>query len=162
MTFWNLLVTLCFFVLYLGIALVFVQLRGLREDTSRLLKEVANKEPVEEVDDRAIRELHVRLQQLGTELLEAMDKLPKSMRSDLEAIQGELRLLNRPVMSPMMGMSGGRGGDNEESFKTNAYREARLLLSNNVDEERVIEETGLTVEEVSLLKRIANKPTESS
>ncbi|MBF0590000.1 MAG: hypothetical protein HQL53_12840 [Magnetococcales bacterium] len=48
---------------------------------------------------------------------------------------------------------GGRSADSS-SGKGDAYREARLLLANGVDEERVINETGLTVEEVSLLKRI--------
>ncbi|HIJ85869.1 MAG TPA: hypothetical protein HPQ00_16930, partial [Magnetococcales bacterium] len=139
MGYWNLLVVLCFFVLYLGIAVVFRQLRGLRDDMSRLGKEMAARE-IPEVDDRAIKALHVRLQQLGTELLDTMEKIPKTMQHDLEAIQGEIRMINRSMV-PMMGMgmgSSARGGDNEESFKANAYREARLLLANNVDEDRDI------------------------
>ncbi|MBF0418996.1 MAG: hypothetical protein HQL78_02395 [Magnetococcales bacterium] len=168
MNYWNILIILCFFILYMGLALVFGQLRGLRDDLARLTREVAaSRDPVEEDEgegavDRGIVELQRRLQQLGVELLNAMDRLPKTMHDELDAIQGEIRLLGRS-MTPMnmnLGMGAGRGAEVDEGNKTNAYREARLLLANNVDEERVIVETGLTVEEVSLLKRMANKSTD--
>lgn len=167
MTYWNILIILCFFILYMGLALVFGQLRGLRDELARLTREVAaSKDPVEEEEeekvDRGMMELQRRLQQLGIELLDAMDKLPKTVHDELDAIQGEIRLLSRSL-SPMnmnVGMGGGRGAEVDDGNKTNAYREARLLLANNVDEDRVIVETGLTVEEVSLLKRMANKSAE--
>ncbi len=162
MTYWNIIVIVCFFILYLGLTLVFGQLRGLREDIARLNREMAPKEPVEN-NDGAVLQLHGRLQQLGTELLDAVEALPKTFREDLNAIQNELNQLHRSVGAMNLSMNSvGRGGgnsDTDDSSKTNAYREARLLLANNVDEERVIQETGLTVEEVSLLKRIANKPS---
>ncbi|HAT51435.1 MAG: hypothetical protein HQL07_04300 [Nitrospirae bacterium] len=172
MTVWNLLVILCFFVIYLGIAVIFRQLRGIREEMVRLTREVASRGQDTDDDDgndrndRAIFELRSRLQQLGTEMLEAMEALPKVMRNDLDGIVGEIRMLQRSIgpMGMNMGMGVGMGGvrdaKDEESFKANAYHEARLLLANGVDEDRVIAETGLTVEEVSLLKRMGSKVTE--
>ncbi|MBF0108498.1 MAG: hypothetical protein HQL76_04930 [Magnetococcales bacterium] len=159
MTYWNIIVVACFFILYLGLTLVFGQVRALREEIARLGREMATREPVENDENPAL-ELNRRLQLLGTELLDAMDKLPKAFRDDLNAIQGEINQLHRSMGTLNMGMGGGRsGGDGDDAAKSNTYREARLLLANNVDEERVIQETGLTVEEVSLLKRIANKPS---
>ncbi|MEO5328510.1 MAG: hypothetical protein H7829_09710 [Magnetococcus sp. THC-1_WYH] len=174
MTVWNLLVVLCFFVIYLGIAVIFRQLRGIRDEMVRLTREVASRGQDTDDDhgndrnDRAIFELRSRLQQLGTEMLDAMEALPKVMRNDLDGIAGEIRMLQRSIgpmgmnmgMGMGMGMGGVRDAKDEESFKANAYREARLLLANGVDEDRVIAETGLTVEEVSLLKRMGNKVTE--
>ncbi|MBF0423927.1 MAG: hypothetical protein HQL73_13150 [Magnetococcales bacterium] len=162
MTYWNIIVVFCFFVLYMGLALVFGQLRSLREDVARLTREViASRDPGEDEEEgeerSAVMDLHRRVQQLGTELLDAMDKLPRTVHGELESIQSEIRLLSRSMTPMNVGVGSVRGGDNEEAYKTNAYREARLLLANDVDEERVIAETGLTVEEVSLLKRMANK-----
>lgn len=164
---WNLLVVLCFLVMYMGIAVVLRQLRAMRDEMGRLTREMASQDKSKDTDfgedgnDRAIFELRSRLQQLGTEMLEAMEALPKMIRNDLDGIVGEIRMLQRSIgpmgMNMGMGMGGVRDAKNEEDFKANAYREARLLLANGVDEDRVIAETGLTVEEVSLLKRMGNK-----
>lgn len=152
MTYWNLLVVLCFVVLYLGIALVFLQLRRLRDemknrndrsnpiDTEAAFRDFSNQMTRQMANLEAI--LGKQTRTLGLELKE-----------EIESIQGEMRFLGRS--NPVSSHSGAE--NSEGNSKEDAYREARLLLSNGVDEERVITETGLTVEEVSLLKRITNK-----
>ncbi len=89
----------------------------------------------------------------------SLDAIPAQLKKDLESIQGELRFLAQPPSvnsnnPPAENQSGIRGGSGHDS---DAYREARLLLANGVDEDRVVNETGLTVEEVSLLKRMTNQ-----
>ncbi len=157
MNYWNLLVVLCFVVLYLGIALVFIQLRRLRDDLEGL--ELGMRESGSG-NTGGSRECAERIQQSMLSMEENLHNRSRIMfedlREELDAIRSDLRF---------MGQSGGGGGirgnviaeSTGNSSKSDAYREARLLLANGVDEERVITETGLTVEEVSLLKRIANQ-----
>ncbi|MGN7611349.1 hypothetical protein ACQZV8_04595 [Magnetococcales bacterium HHB-1] len=179
MTFWNLLVVICFVVLYLGVTLVFIQVRRMREEMKVLAQGILNqiaeqKEasmiPMPSGDSQDTAETaqmctHLLRRELGgveERLLEGMKKATvEELLPEFEEIQREMRYMER-----------GGGGGNRRSepsttvhghgeraplSKSDAYHEARLLLSNNVDEERVIEETGLTVEEVSLLKRLQAK-----
>ncbi|MBF0368374.1 MAG: hypothetical protein HQL52_02855 [Magnetococcales bacterium] len=158
MTFWNVLVILCFVVLYLGIALVFVQVRRLRDD----LKLMATTQNADE-DHEELRE-YVETVTASLEMMErkigmAVESIPAQIRPDLEALQGEMRFLSRPTESGIANRSE-TGSSSESANKNDAYREARLLLANGVDEERVIKETGLTVEEVSLLKSFSSREEE--
>lgn len=160
-SFWNLLVVLCFVILYLGIALVFVQLRKLRDDLHHHSVAKAATAADSEDKSRACAEVVLRrLTSFETHMSHSMEEMPKQLKNELSAIQNELRYLAQSAPIGMGGtsrMEGGGlrtagGGSGSES---DAYREARLLLSNGVDEERVVKETGLTVEEVSLLKRMS-------
>jgi hypothetical protein len=161
-SYWNLLVILCFVVLYLGVALVFSQLRRLRDDMHHLA--AVNAVPKEQDEEsRSCAEIILRrLTSFEINMTTSLEAIPSQLKSDLESIQGELRFLAQPSSiglnsSPVeaqgsLRSSGGGGGQ-----ESDAYREARLLLNNGVDEERVVSETGLTVEEVSLLKRMTPK-----
>jgi hypothetical protein len=162
-SYWNLLVVLCFVVLYLGVALVFVQLRRMRDEMHHLATVNAAVAKPEE-DSKSCAELILRrLTSFELNMTTSLEAIPSQLKLDLESIQGELRFLAQP---PSVGsstvsdnQSGMRGGDDKDS---DAYREARLLLSNGVDEERVVNETGLTVEEVSLLKLMTSPSGQSS
>jgi hypothetical protein len=159
-SYWNLLVVLCFVILYLGVALVFVQLRRFRDEMHQLAAQnAAVKEPEDETPKFAEVILR-RLTSFELNMNTTLDAIPVKLKTDLDSIQGELRFLaQQPQVSnisapPVDAQSGIRGGSNSQD--SDAYREARLLLANGVDEDRVVNETGLTVEEVSLLKRMTN------
>lgn len=169
MTFWNFLVVLCFALLYAGLVLVFLQLRRLRDEirihhaTTKFPEPAFEAPPAprpsrEGVDEgeeegectRTVRQglMEVRAQLLA--LQEGLrEEIPAQILPELEAIQRQLSYVAHSAATA--GVVGGGGGaqDNET-----AYREARLLLANGVDEDRVVDETGLTVEEVSLLRRL--------
>ncbi|MBF0455621.1 MAG: hypothetical protein HQL72_12500 [Magnetococcales bacterium] len=160
-SFWNLLVVLCFVILYLGVALVFVQLRRLRDELHHLSTLNATEEKPAD-DSRTCAEIILRrLTSFETNMTTTLEAIPAHLKSDLESIQGELRFLAQPSSGGMsnnamerQSSSRGGGGSGKDS---DAYREARLLLVNGVDEERVVSETGLAVEEVSLLKRMISQ-----
>lgn len=166
MTFWNLLVVLCFTVLYLGVALVFIQVRRLRDDVSmtRLKPDAVpsvDRDVNVDVDDAdggldlSAQVLLERINTLEAALSAAIKKSSERLSSDLESVRGDMRYMSSHAPPMPSGMNAQVG-----QSKNDAYREARLLLANGVDEERVLEETGLTVEEVSLLKRIAHQSPE--
>ncbi len=171
MTFWNILVVICFAILYLGITLVFLQVRRLG-DTMRYLEEKSKRQVDEEAGGNAQEYLEALIRGLRVvehKVDESLTMVPDQVLPQLEEIKQTLSELelsgsgsnqSAPVFSQQMSMphsmerssnSNDGGGGNG---KGDAYREARLLLANGVDEERVISETGMTVEEVSLLKRI--------
>ncbi|MBF0195968.1 MAG: hypothetical protein HQL71_15525 [Magnetococcales bacterium] len=156
-SYWNLLVVLCFVILYLGVALVFVQLRRFRDEMHQLAAQNAAAAIVPEDDSPNCAEVILRrLTSFELNMNTTIETIPAQIKTDLESIRAELRFLAQPqavsVSSPSSdNQSGMRGGNSQDS---DAYREARLLLANGVDEERVVNETGLTVEEVSLLKRM--------
>ncbi|MBF0286131.1 MAG: DUF2802 domain-containing protein, partial [Magnetococcales bacterium] len=91
-----------------------------------------------------------------------VEAVPGSIQPELEALRRELRYLERalaqpvappPALPPMQ-----RGREMLPSSpppdSDDPYEKARQLLARGEDEERVIEETGLSVEEVSLLMRL--------
>lgn len=151
MTIWNLLVVICFVALYLAVSLVFLQVQKLREE---LKSGIRPSEPEMEPMDPSELLIGVRreIAALEERLEAGMRAIPEQLQGDLRAIQADLRFLGRPSGG---GVSMAKSNDaSGPSNMSDTYREARLLLSNGVDEERVVNETGLTVEEVSLLKRI--------
>ena len=155
MTFWNLIVVLCFLVLYLGVVLVFAQLRRLREEIhQRNGQQQQGERDFEVLASTLTENMQRELASWGDHLVTRMEKISQQIQGDLDAVRADMRFRDRSS-------SGGMSKTIQESDltveKEDAYREARLLLSNGVDEERVINETGLTVEEVSLLKRIAHQ-----
>ncbi|MBF0189609.1 MAG: hypothetical protein HQL99_00495 [Magnetococcales bacterium] len=159
MNIWNLLIVLCFIALYLAVSLVFLQVQKLREE----MKVVRTSEPdVEPVDTlECVNTVRREIANLEERLDSAIRAIPEQMQKDLQGIQSDLRFMSRPGPGSgnMMGMGmGGHGSklseNNGPASMSDAYREARLLLSNGVDEDRVVNETGLAVEEVSLLKRL--------
>lgn len=160
---WNLLVVLCFVILYLTVALVFVQVRRLRDDILHLAALNAAAPVADEKDDsRTCAELILRrLTSFELNMTTTLEAIPSQLKSDLDSIYGELRFLAQSNNSGNISskQSDGQGsmrggGSSNHGQESDAYREARLLLANGVDEERVVNETGLTVEEVSLLKRM--------
>ena len=156
MNYWNLLVVLCFLVLYLGVALVFLQLRRLREEMEArgARQETVVQQPTGGFDGQECAERIEQSLRVVEERLNGRFKaLSGEMRSELDAVRGDMRFMGPPGGHLGSGATVG----NAAGFKSDAYREARLLLANGIDEEQVITETGLTVEEVSLLKRIANQ-----
>ncbi|MBF0424249.1 MAG: hypothetical protein HQL66_00290 [Magnetococcales bacterium] len=160
MTLWNLIVVVCLMLLYMGIGVVFFQVRRLRDEirASAERNEPVAVEHEPEWDAQKIADGVVEpiLQELGAmeeKIMRDMAELPKRFGEELEEIRREVQFLQRPnqvVMNAPTAESRSGGS------KRDAYREAKLLLTNGVDEERVIEETGLTVEEVSLLKRLSS------
>ncbi len=159
-SYWNLLVVLCFVVLYLGVALVFVQLRRLRDEMHQMaaMNVAASEKSGDDDESRTCAEVILRrLTSFELNMTNSLEAIPSQLKADLESIQGELRFLGQPapaaasVAPAASSQSSMSSGGNKDS---DAYREARLLLANGVDEERVVNETGLTVEEVSLLKRM--------
>ncbi|MBF0126977.1 MAG: hypothetical protein HQM02_07175 [Magnetococcales bacterium] len=157
MTIWNLLVVLCFVALYLAVSLVFLQVQKLREELK-----VARSEPDVEPMDPSEYVAVVRREIAGLEerFDSSLQAIPEQLRKELQSIQADMRFLVRPgsggTLSKVSENTGGQPG------MSDAYREARLLLANGVDEERVVSETGLAVEEVSLLKRISRNQEEYS
>ncbi|MBF0183932.1 MAG: hypothetical protein HQM06_06050 [Magnetococcales bacterium] len=152
MSYWNLLVVVCFGVLYLGLVVVFSQLRRMRNDMKEVHSTLQAMQADPNADHRAYAEM-IRRQlaiievQLGIQTRMVGERL----QGELQAIQREMRFMSRPGHD-----SPGHGPlhAGEMRSRENTYREAQLLLSNGVNEERVISETGLTEEEVRLLKRI--------
>ncbi|ABK45527.1 hypothetical protein Mmc1_3036 [Magnetococcus marinus MC-1] len=181
MSLWNLLVVVCFAVLYMGMMLIFSQLRQLRGDLravepgmdddriSMVESEVMMDDPVPApvmgMDPAVVmaegrEQTEIILEELaGVEdrILRTVEGLPEQIQSGLDALQKELRYLDRGM--PSQHHHEPQSSNHSQGAKPDAYREAKLLLSNGVDEERVIEETGLTVEEVSLLKRLSGAQT---
>ncbi|MEO5377967.1 MAG: hypothetical protein H7832_09340 [Magnetococcus sp. DMHC-6] len=161
MTAWNLIIVLCFSVLYMGIALVYVQLRRLRDEMRlRTLEPKKEEVEVEEFGSRQCAETILRrLTSTEERLNNTLQAIEAHLQPELEAIRVDLGSLSRHtqqsvnihhVEAPIQASS-------TQGNKVDAYREARLLLSNGVDEDRVVDETGLTVEEVSLLKRMSSR-----
>ncbi|MBF0175611.1 MAG: hypothetical protein HQL63_02000 [Magnetococcales bacterium] len=160
MTLWNFLVILCLMLLYMGIGIIFLQIRRLREDVKAAAERAAPvlRESEPELDPQKVADGIVEpiLQELGAmedKLVHEMSGLPKRFSEELEGIRREVQFMQQRS-NPMPTNTGNEVRDGPG--KRDAYREAKLLLTNGVDEERVIEETGLTVEEVSLLKRLSN------
>ncbi len=158
MTIWNLLVVVCFITLYFAVFLVFIQVQKLRDElkAARAEPDVEPFEPAEYIG--AIRR---ELSSLEGRIDHSLRAIPEQLKTELQSLQADMQYLVRP----------GSGGTFNKPSETNssgqsnmsdAYREARLLLANGVDEERVISETGLAVEEVSLLKRINRNHEERS
>nr|CRH06998.1 conserved exported protein of unknown function [Candidatus Magnetococcus massalia] len=178
MSLWNLLVVVCFAILYFGLALVFSQLKSLRAEIQATMPEGVGDdlgpiEPMEMMADQqqveaqasaqtenilveSREQTEIILEELaGVEdrILRTVEGIPVHMQEGLEEISKELRYLDRGQGA--QNDSGNNSVQRNVGAKPDAYREAKLLLSNGVDEERVIDETGLTVEEVSLLKRLS-------
>lgn len=208
---WNLLVVVCFALLYWAVAMVFLQLRRLRDELKvqhtpsrfpemdqegeereepppppamdpRLLHAVVqdavqksmqhaledfpvpsaparesdlNREVVRELIRREFSALEKKLEELTSSVSTDLQREIGTLQREMRYLERALNALNAPPATANRAM-----GEPPASPKDEAYREARLLLSNGVDEERVIEETGLSVEEVSLLKRLSqdNRP----
>ncbi|MBF0160835.1 MAG: hypothetical protein HQL88_00975 [Magnetococcales bacterium] len=152
MNYWNLLIVVCFAVLYMGLVVVFAQLRRMRHEMKEHHEQLLTQQTDPNTDHRAYAEM-IRRQlaiievQLGIQTRMVGERL----QGELQAIQREMRFLNRPTHD-----GGGRAPlhPTESRSREHTYREAQLLLSNGVNEERVIAETGLTEEEVRLLKRL--------
>ncbi|MBF0460270.1 MAG: hypothetical protein HQL87_02645 [Magnetococcales bacterium] len=158
MNYWNLLIVVCFAVLYMGLVVVFSQLRRIRNEMKEYHDNLQEQQTDPNSDHRAYAEM-IRRQlaiievQLGIQTRMVGERL----QGELQAIQKEMRFLNRPTHD-----MGGRTSihPTENRSRESTYREAQLLLSNGVNEERVIAETGLTEEEVRLLKRIPRQNPE--
>jgi hypothetical protein len=160
MSYWNLLVVVCFGVLYMGLVVVFTQLRRMRSEMKEVHNTLQSMQADPNADHRAYAEM-IRRQlaiievQLGIQTRMVGERL----QGELQAIQREMRFMSRPGHdSPghHTPMHAGEGRSREHT-----YREAQLLLSNGVNEERVISETGLTEEEVRLLKRIPRQNSDT-
>ncbi|MEO5363779.1 MAG: hypothetical protein H7838_09185 [Magnetococcus sp. DMHC-8] len=151
MNYWNLLIVVCFAVLYMGLVVVFTQLRRMRNEMKTYHDNLQAQQADPNADHRAYAEM-IRRQlaiievQLGIQTRMVGERL----QGELQAIQREMRFLTRPTDGS------GRNPIHpaETRSRESTYREAQLLLSNGVNEDRVISETGLTEEEVRLLKRI--------
>ncbi|WP_130471701.1 hypothetical protein [Candidatus Magnetaquicoccus inordinatus] len=159
MSYWNLLVVVCFGVLYMGLVVIFSQLRRMRNEMKEFQNTLQTMQADPNADHRAYAEM-IRRQlaiievQLGIQTRMVGERL----QGELQAIQREMRFMSRPGHDTP--------GHNplhaaESRSRENTYREAQLLLSNGVNEERVISETGLTEEEVRLLKRIPRQNNDS-
>ncbi|MBF0134920.1 MAG: hypothetical protein H7833_07090 [Magnetococcus sp. DMHC-1] len=160
MTLWNLIVVLCLMLLYMGIGFIFLQIRRLREEikssAERSSPVVTDAEPAldpQKVADGIVEPILQELGAMEDKLLQEMTGLSKQFGGELDEIRREMQFMQRS--SPSSNNTSSTEVRNGAG-KRDAYREAKLLLTNGVDEERVIEETGLTVEEVSLLKRLSN------
>ncbi|MEO5345073.1 MAG: hypothetical protein H7834_01690 [Magnetococcus sp. YQC-9] len=161
MNIWNLLVVVCFLVLYVAVFMVFQQVQKLREETRSVTPSEPDVEPFDPAE--CINAMHREIASLEARLGEAIRVIPDQLKKDLQGIQADLHFMTRPNPGNM-GMNSGLGMGMGHAVKmaesgapasmSDAYREARLLLSNGVDEDRVVSETGLAVEEVSLLKRL--------
>lgn len=152
MNYWNLLIVVCFAVLYMGLVLVFSQLRRIRKEIREQNELIQAQQADPNSDQRAYAEM-IRRQlaiievQMGIQTRMVGERL----QGELQAIQREMRYLNRPAEG---GVSRPSLHPTDNRSRENTYREAQLLLSNGVNEDRVIAETGLSEEEVRLLKRI--------
>ncbi|MBF0309691.1 MAG: hypothetical protein HQL56_09205 [Magnetococcales bacterium] len=164
MTFWNLLVILCFAILYLGVVMVYQQVRRLRDEVRQRAEHIEPEEeeprlqPVVQHDnhEECARIILEELAVLDRRIKHSLDDLVNRLEQPFEELVKEMRYASRSAPPSRMSEQD-MGSNSGLQNKNDAYREAKLLLSNNVDEERVIEETGLTVEEVSLLKRLINQ-----
>ncbi|MBF0213124.1 MAG: hypothetical protein HQM00_06120 [Magnetococcales bacterium] len=147
---------LCFIALYLAVSLVFLQVQKLRDE----MKSTRSEPDVEPVDTaECVNTIRREMANLEERLDSAIRAIPEQMhkefQKELQGIQSDLRYMSRPGPVSMGSTHSTKASENMgPSSMSDAYREARLLLSNGVDEERVVNETGLAVEEVSLLKRL--------
>ncbi|MBF0187824.1 MAG: hypothetical protein HQL50_07850 [Magnetococcales bacterium] len=172
MTVWNMVMILCLAILYLGTTLVYLQIRKLRDELRSIQQATHSNDPAldrasAEESARGCAEAVIReVSSLEKRLTRTMEDVAGKILPELQDIQRELRYLERGGNSSgsggMMGSSASALGGEESSNrgKSDSYHEARLLLANGVDEEQVIEQTGLTVEEVSLLKRLSDQDPE--
>ena len=158
MDYWNLIVVLCFSVLYLGLSVVFSRLRRvqneMREHHEQLRQRqdpnLAAQASADLIAERLmVMEKKISLQiqtsgsaTIGPQLATLEEKISlqiqatrERLQGDIQTIHGELRFVSR---------------------QEDTYREARMLLSHGVDEERVVAETGQTMEEIRLLKRVTH------
>ncbi|MBF0270527.1 MAG: hypothetical protein HQL98_00435 [Magnetococcales bacterium] len=148
---------LCFIALYLAVSLVFLQVQKMREEMKAVRAAEPDVEPVDTLE--CVNTVRREIANLEERLDSAIRAIPEQLQKDLQGIQSDLRFMARPGPGSgnMMNM-GGHGSklseNNGPASMSDAYREARLLLANGVDEDRVVNETGLAVEEVSLLKRL--------
>ncbi|MBF0153929.1 MAG: hypothetical protein HQL64_09350 [Magnetococcales bacterium] len=159
MTLWNLIIVVCLMLLYMGIGMVFLQIRRLREEVKASAERnepiAGETEPAldpQKVADGVVEPILQELEAMEEKLMHEITALPKRFGEELDEIRREVQFLQRPTQAVNNSGNEVRNG----AGKRDAYREAKLLLTNGVDEERVIEETGLTVEEVSLLKRLSS------
>lgn len=155
MNYWNLLVVLCFAVLYLGISIVFTRLRRVQNEmradhsqTREWQSESASEERVKRMEqkmaameERMALKIHAMGSDWAGEKLAIMEeRLDRRIHTLGEVLQGDMQILHGAV----------RSNNGQEDI----YREARLLLSYGIDEERVATETGRSMEEIRLLKRV--------
>ena len=154
MNYWNLLVVLCFAVLYLGVSIVFTRLRRvqneMREDhiQTRAWQGERAEERARLAEQKlaALEErIAMKIQEMGSDwagekLAAVEERLDRRIQTMGEVLQGDLQILYGAV----------RSNNGQEDI----YREARLLLSYDIDEERVAKETGRSMEEIRLLKRV--------
>ena len=180
MTVWNLIIILCLAILYLAVVVVFLQIRRLREEiyanvfatpisretvpplfeshdrTDEILSEIRDLGELKNLRDlyqlNELKELK-SLSSLEGRILAACATIPEQMRPEFEKILEEIQSLSMgsgPAVGtaqlPITATQKKRTGDGD------AYDAARLLLSHGVDEEQVMAETGLSSEEVNLLK----------
>ncbi|MBF0124736.1 MAG: hypothetical protein HQL60_05305 [Magnetococcales bacterium] len=183
MTIWNFLVIVCFIVLYMGVALVFLQVRRLQDEwrverdraleqqqqpatvccDARQLVEPLLQE-VESIGERCssavgeaskqgsaavLGRIIERINALEERLLVDIENIPDRIKPEFDELRSGIRLFARQEGSdhgapPVLGFD-------------DAYREARLLLGHGVDEEHVSSSTGLTVEEVGLIKSMLSR-----
>lgn len=179
MTFWNLLVVLCFAVLYAGLVLVFLQLRRLRDEIRIHHTDNTFPEPsfgglpphpaLREGEQDRLESVQQGLEELGQGLLEVgqglvevrnqlhalrsgmLESLAAQLQPEFDAIQRQLNYLAHQPAAGGAGLGSASAGAQDRDA---AYQNARMLLANGVDEDRVVDETGLAMEEVSLLKRL--------
>lgn len=181
MTMWNLFVILCFGLLYLGLVFVHLQLRRLRDDIRLSVSPENFPKPDEApppppLDVDALRadlqeDLREELSGLQNRLVSRVSSVESRLHGDMDLMQQQLegidaRLEQGAVSKPPAG--GGVGGGYasagvspsavpEQPQDRDNYREAKLLLANGVEEEQVMQETGLSMEEVSLLNRLTSE-----
>ncbi|MBF0610533.1 MAG: hypothetical protein G8345_08385 [Magnetococcales bacterium] len=193
MNLWNLLIVLCFVVLYVGLGLVFDQMRRLRDELRVHFAEKKFPDPLSEGDEDPLDEredkedprldspsfpeetLHVLRQELAnaqSRILTAINAVParlapeleglhRQLQADVEAIYRQMQFMERNLSRVGRSSPTSEPSSPLDSPAEDRYTEARLLLANGMDEDRVIEKTGLTVEEVSLLKKLAMDPDRS-
>lgn len=192
MTLWNLLIVVCFAVLYFGLGLVFGQLRRLRDEIrihysdrefpdpeAEPVDPLEEREPVPEqkpppvvFPEETLQIVRQDLANVQSRILSAVNAIPsrlapeleglhRQLQADVESLYRQMQYLERNLTRVGRGGGGGGssdGGGGDTASGEDRYSEARLLLANGVDEDRVIEKTGLTVEEVSLLRKLAMDP----
>ena len=186
MTYWNLLVVVCFGILYLGFLLTHSQIRRTRDDVatldgklnkihaliSTLRDEVsinASTDNFPQVDHKADRDAELAafrsdLAELQNRLIARMSSVETRLHSDIDIIQRQMEAIDSRMdmgaSRPAVRSAGGASTSTAAPVnkERDGYREARLLLANGVDEDQVVAETGLSVEEVSLLRRLSEEP----
>ena len=127
MTLWNLLIVFCFAVLYLGLVMVFLQIRRLRD------------------------EIKVRfyMHSFPDEMISESGR--ENMSRELDEIRDQLLTLNRKL-TRLMSKEPATGGSVESMVGAHAI--ACGMLKKGATELEVVEQTGLSFGEVSLLKRL--------